>query len=59
MKTIQLVASFAVTETALKVYAVIMSAIFLTLFVSTIVGLIIDPSVIWNSSFGYADGNQP
>ena len=59
MKTIQLVASFAVTETALKVYAVIMSAIFLTLFVSTIVGLIMDPTVIWSSNFGYADMNQP
>lgn len=59
MKTIQLIASFAITETALKVYAVIMSAVFLTLFVSTIVGLIMDPSVIDNANFGYADGNQP
>ena len=59
MKTIQLITSFAVTETALKVYAVIMSAVFLTLFVSTIVGLIMDPSVIDNANFGYADGNQP
>ena len=59
MKTIQLIASYAVTETALKVYAVIMSAMFLTLFISTIVGLINDPSIIGNANFGYADGNQP
>jgi hypothetical protein len=41
MKTIKLIANLAITETALKIYAVIMSALFLTLWISSVVRILI------------------
>jgi hypothetical protein len=54
-KTITLITNKVVSETALKVYAVIMSGVFLIQFIRIIYGITIDPSMVDAASFGYAD----
>ena len=55
-KAITFITEKAVSETALKIYAIIMSGVFLVQFTRVIYGLLVDPSVIDGANFGYADG---
>ena len=55
-KAITFITKKAVSETALKIYAIIMSGVFLVQFARVIYGIVVDPSIIDGANFGYADG---
>ena len=55
-KAITFITEKAMSETALKIYAILMSGFFLIQFTRIIYGLIIDPTLIDAANFGYADG---